>query len=123
VAVRKFGALVLFSSQLVKMVSFYKALGLPLEEEVHEKESPLHYACEVGTVHFAIYESSNGRSSGLREGGSSILGFQIDHLDEVLIQMKTQNFSIASGPEDRPWGRRAIIIDPDGRAVEIWETL
>lgn len=119
-SVEKFGALILFSPKLEACVAFYRALGLELENEEHEG-GPLHYACEIGPVHFAIYESGTGTAPEPRSGGSSLLGFQVNNLGAALAAARAAGHAPIGEPEERPWGRRAIVPDPDGRAVELWQ--
>ena len=45
-----------------RVLRFYRAVGIPLDSEVHEEDGPLHYAAEVGGVHVAVYESTSGES-------------------------------------------------------------
>src|SRR5262245_14057316 len=70
--VRDVGALILFSGAIEKTVAFYRAIGMPLEEEKHDEEGPLHYACELGSTHMAIHAAPGGREQLLRlRGGLS----------------------------------------------------
>ncbi len=51
------GAVLLVSPDAARLAEFYRgALGLALEDEVHECV-PLHYACDLGDVHFTIHPS------------------------------------------------------------------
>ena len=50
-------AVLLMSPDATKLADFYRAsLALPLKDEVHDGV-PLHYGCEIGSVHFAIHPS------------------------------------------------------------------
>lgn len=111
-------AVVLFSGEIDKTVAFYRALGITLEEEVHDS-GPVHYAGEVGGAHFAIYESSPGEAPSLRTGGSTQVGFQVADLDDALRWVHERGAQVLIEPQDVPWGRRALVLDPDGRAVEL----
>ena len=52
--VRSVSALLLISADATGLARFYRdVLGLALQEEVHDGV-PLHYACDLGDVHFAI---------------------------------------------------------------------
>lgn len=54
-------ALLLISPNAADLASFHRGvLDLPLAEEVHEGVL-LHYACDLGGVHFAIHPSKEGR--------------------------------------------------------------
>jgi hypothetical protein len=96
-----FSAVVIWSGRLNEMVSFYKALGLPLETEEHE-EGPVHYACELGSTHFAIFESKPGDAVHRGIGGSTMIGLQVSNVDEA--------YSIAKNSVLRQFGNLAICL-------------
>jgi uncharacterized protein YndB with AHSA1/START domain/catechol 2,3-dioxygenase-like lactoylglutathione lyase family enzyme len=122
VSVKKFGALVLFTNRFEQTVAFYRTLGLALEAETHEDGAPPHFACELGPLRFAIYEASSGNAPPARGGGSEILGWEVASLEQTMAKVKAIGASVYSGPETRPWGVRAVVLDPDGRPVEVWES-
>jgi lactoylglutathione lyase len=114
-------ALIVTTSRLREVAAFYRALGLPLEEERHD-DGPLHYACELGPVHFAIYEATAGGAGdapGRRMAGSTLVGFQVASLEDAVAAARDAGSRVEVAPEDVPWGRRAVVIDPDGRCVEL----
>ena len=114
------GALILFSANLDRAVSFYRALGLPLESEDHE-DGPKHFACELGPTHFAIFEGDPGTTPSFRSAGSSMPGFAVDSIEEAHTTMKNLQAAIIQEPTEYPWGPRMLVKDPDGRTVEIFE--
>lgn len=58
----------LFTERLSEVAAFYRAVGLPVEDESHEG-GPDHLACDAGGVHFALFEGSSGVAEGFRVGG------------------------------------------------------
>ena len=118
-AVRGVGSLVLFTPQVRVCRAFYRALGLPLEDEVHE-EGPPHAACDVGGVHVARYEAPAGRAPDKGAGGASLLGFTVDDVDAVFARLRALDAPVIWEPRDMPWGRTAQVRDPDGRPVELF---
>jgi catechol 2,3-dioxygenase-like lactoylglutathione lyase family enzyme len=118
--VRKVNAVVLETGRLQEMVCFYRALGVPLVEEQHG-DGPLHYACELAGAHVAIYESPAGEAPRHDHGGATMVGFDVDSLELALDLLKACHAKVLKGPEKVSWGRRAIVLDPDGRAVELNE--
>jgi catechol 2,3-dioxygenase-like lactoylglutathione lyase family enzyme len=46
-------SLVLFAADPEATAAFYQALGVELEDEDHG-EGPVHFASELGPIHFAI---------------------------------------------------------------------
>lgn len=121
--IRSVAAIVLWTARSRETLAFYQALGFPLEVEQHEEGSP-HWACQIGSVHFAIYEQDEGDSPPpeYQSAGASLLGFEVDALDAVYLAAKTVGARVLIRPEDVPWGRRAVVLDPDGRTVELNET-
>ena len=114
-------ALVMTTTRLKAMVAFYRALGMPLVEERHD-DGPLHFACELGppdaSAHVAIYQAKPGDETraGVR---SSLIGFRVASLDVAVRAAVAAGARVEIAPEDVPWGRRAIVVDPDGRRVEL----
>jgi predicted enzyme related to lactoylglutathione lyase len=113
-------AFVCWTRDLDRCVRFYRALGLMLVEERHD-EGPLHFACELGSAHFAIYAAESGPGAPpRRSAGASQLGFQIaGDLEATLEQALAAGGTMLVALEDVPWGKRAVLQDPDGRAVEL----
>jgi predicted enzyme related to lactoylglutathione lyase len=109
-------AIVLTTSKLEAMKAFYEAIGLPLEDERHEGGPP-HFACELGAVHFAIYEAKAGEA--VTGQKANMLGFSVPSLEAAFAAAKQLGAKVDREPEERPWGRRAIVVDPDGRRVEL----
>lgn len=120
--IRGVSAIVLWTARTREVVAFYAALGFPLAAEGHD-DGPVHWACEVGAVHFAIYEQDEGDSPPpeYQSAGASVMGFEVDDLDAVYRAAKTVGARVLIRPEEVPWGRRAVILDPDGRTVELNE--
>jgi predicted enzyme related to lactoylglutathione lyase len=114
------GALILFTNRFVDAVAFYRALGAPLEEEEHD-EGPVHYACEIGPVHFAIFEAAAGDVPSHRRGGSSMPGFAVPSAQQAFEIVEELGAKIVQPPSEYPWGIRFLVEDPDGRVVEVFE--
>jgi len=114
------GALVLFTDRLAEVAAFYRALGVPLEDEAHE-DGPVHMACDLGSVHFAVFQGSAGRAPGFRTGGGTMPGFSVQSLQDALGRVQTLGAEIVEAPTDYPWGKRFLVSDPDGRTVEVFE--
>ena len=76
-------SLVLYAADPEATAAFYRALGLPLEDEDHG-EGPVHFATELGPVHFAIYPAgAPGRAGERGSGGSTFPGFYVESLDRA----------------------------------------
>ena len=113
------GALVLYARDMQKTAEFYRTLGIPLEKEDHG-EGPVHFATELGPVHYAIYPSlAPGSGPARHSAGDTFHGLYVDSLDAVKDRLKAIGASMLSDHEIMPWGCRLVARDPDGRAVEV----
>jgi predicted enzyme related to lactoylglutathione lyase len=109
--------LVLKTRQVDRLRSFYNALGIELAEEQHGK-GPVHYAGRVGELVLELYP--------LPDDGSSVdtttrLGFSIENLAEAVEALQATGAPVVPQPQETPWGYRAVVRDPDGRAVGLYE--
>jgi len=112
-------SLVLYAASPAATAAFYRSLGLELEDEDHG-EGPVHFAAELGPVHFAIYPAEGpGRAPERRCGGSVFPGFYVPSLDRVAEALAGTGAAVLTGHQQMPWGCRVVAEDPDGRAVEI----
>jgi lactoylglutathione lyase len=112
-------SLVLFSDRPAVTAAFYRALGLVLEDVDHGV-GPVHFATELGAVHFAIYPAEGpGRAGERRSGGSVFPGFYVESLDRATEALAEVGAPVLSGHEEMPWGCRIVAEDPDGRVIEV----
>jgi predicted enzyme related to lactoylglutathione lyase len=71
-------------------------------------------------VHLAIYAAEGADAPGRRVGGATQLGFQVGAAIEAAVRAGVAaGGSVLQPLEDVPWGRRAVLADPDGRPVEL----
>lgn len=112
-------SLVLFVSDVDAAARFYRAVGVPLEDEDHG-ERPVHFAAELGAVHFAIYAATGpGSAPERRSAGASFAGVYVGSLEDALRDVTALGAPLLSGHEVMPWGCRFVVEDPDGRAFEV----
>lgn len=114
------GALVLFSASVDRAVAFYRALGVQIETEQHD-DGPPHYACDLGGTHFAIFPAPPGSVPPLRRGGCTFPGFVVESVATSLEAARALGANVIEEPSPYAWGLRAVLEDPDGRPVEIFE--
>jgi predicted enzyme related to lactoylglutathione lyase len=106
---------VIQASDLEASKAFYECFGLIFGREQHGR-GPEHYASEVGNVIFEIYPLRGGSPA-----NPIRIGFQVPSLDQAIAALQHQSAKILSQPQDSPWGRRAVVEDPDGNRVELTE--
>jgi uncharacterized glyoxalase superfamily protein PhnB len=120
-ALPRLGAFVLFTSRQDECVAFYRLLGAPLVEERHD-DGVVHFACEIGEVHFAVFPvADDGRAPEYGASGCSFPGFAVTSVDAVVEQAARHGAAVLQPCADYPWGIRAVLRDPDGRPVEVFE--
>lgn len=110
-------ALILRTGDLRGTVSFYRAIGIPLEEQRKPRE-PVHYECQSGPIRLAVYEAAEGQAPDTSQAGATLIGFRVDSLDKAFLAAKAAGGRVMMEPEDSPEGRRAVVLDLDGRPVE-----
>lgn len=108
--------LVLKTLQLDRLLAFYSTLGIRFVEERHGTGS-LHYSATVGGTVFEIYPAT---TLDLLDSGSR-LGFNVANLMKTVESLCSLGTAIVSEPKERQWGLRAVVRDPDGRAVELYQ--
>lgn len=112
--------LVLISSDMVKTLSFYKTIGLQFSQECHG-QGVVHYACTLDTTTIEIYPESDAAASSPGQICATRLGFKVVNIDAVLVQLQNIGESRLPSIQSTLCGRRVVLIDPDGRKVELTE--
>ena len=49
------------------------------------------------------------------------LGFAVDDLDATLRSLESAGAAVVTSPRQTRWGYCAVVRDPDGRAVELYQ--
>jgi predicted enzyme related to lactoylglutathione lyase len=107
--------IVIRSGDLEASKEFYAMLGLTFRCEQHG-QGPKHYAAELGQTVFEVYPCTD------RVGAGNLqLGFRIHSLDTALDALRKNATTVLREPHDSPWGRRAVVRDPDGNYIELTE--
>ena len=92
---------------------FYETLGINFSYEQHGNGEQ-HLSAMLEGIVFEIYPSSNNiDTSAVR------LGFRVASVDNTIEELQAIETVIVSPPKDSQWGRRAVILDPDGHKVEL----
>lgn len=112
---RKVGAVILLVSNMEKSIKFYKdTLGLPVKTkskdwtEFFNKDTvlALHPAKKKGKI---------------QAGSGMLIGFEVSDLDATVKSLKAKRVKFFKKPKEEPFGKHAIIQDPDGHLVSIAE--
>ncbi len=107
--------MVLRCRDLKVSVSFYQRLGLTFIQHRHGK-GPEHYSADLNGAVFELYPlvSEDTSTRGTR------IGFRVASVDNTLAALDDPS-AIHSPAQSSEWGRRAVIIDPDGHRIELNE--
>lgn len=98
-----------------KSVKFYKEiLGLPIKTE---SEDWTEFFSE-GTV-LALHPAK--KKYKLIAGPNMLIGFMVNDLDDSVKQLRKKKVKFFKKPKEEPFGKHAIIIDPDGHLISIAE--
>jgi catechol 2,3-dioxygenase-like lactoylglutathione lyase family enzyme len=112
---------VLRCNDLARSRRFYDALGLRFVDEP-DSERPPHLAATLpgGTV-VELYSAAEPAASVPTRGARDPrLGFAVEHIDVVVAQIERLGGEVVVPPaESDDETRRAIVVDPDGRRVEL----
>jgi predicted enzyme related to lactoylglutathione lyase len=106
--------LVLKTHDLDRLKVFYSALGLSFVEEKHG-DGPRHLAARVGDLVLELYPLPAGAAPA---DATTRLGFVVPELDAVVRSLAAVG-AVVSQPRQSQWGTRAVVRDPDARAVEL----
>jgi predicted enzyme related to lactoylglutathione lyase len=116
--VHSVGAILLISDDAEALARFYRdALGLSLVDERHEGV-PLHYACELGKVHFAIHPSDGWPGGATSESQSPVIVLHTDDV-QAAYERLVSNGVPATPPWDHGFAIGTAFQDPDGNHVQV----
>lgn len=103
---------------------FYEAAGITFQLEQHGT-GPKHYAATLGETVLEIYPISGEGPAGAQgyNGTDKVrLGLRVDSLEKAVSNLVAHGGKLLTPPRDSPWGRRAVVSDPDNRRIELTES-
>ena len=109
-------SLMIRSRDIERLARFYTSLGAHLEKHRHGTGLE-HFASEYEGSVFEIYprQDETDSTAGVR------VGFKVAAVDVIVQRLEEAGAKIISAPKSSPWGRRAVVEDPDGHRVELTE--
>jgi predicted enzyme related to lactoylglutathione lyase len=57
----------------------------------------------------------------LRTGSGTLVGFEVTDLDSTVKKLKERRVKFFKRPKEEPFGKHAIVQDPDGHLISIAE--
>ena len=110
-----FRLVVLKTDQLDAVREFYGHLGFEFASEQHGS-GPRHYWAPLGDGIIEVYPLPK---DGIVDR-TTRLGFAVDNLEKAIAAIGNPD-AVVTGPRQTDWGLRAVVRDPDGRSVELYE--
>ncbi len=114
--------IVLRTATIEMMLAFYRALGLEFVQEQHGTGA-IHYSTALGEVTLEIFPAEAGQAPGRKAGGATMIGIRVESVDAAVAALQQMEIKPLSPPKDSAWGRRATVLDPDGRLIELTQAL
>jgi lactoylglutathione lyase len=99
-------------------LAFYRAMGFSFTEEKHGS-GPVHYSTQLGSSVLEIFPGEQASPLNRKASGATMLGFSVASVDDAVSAVKALGAQVVSTPTDSSWRRRAVVIDPDGRGIEL----
>jgi hypothetical protein len=108
---------VLKTRQVDAVRRFYGSFCIGLAEEQHGK-GPVHFAGRAGEVVLEVYPLPE---DGTPADRTTRLGFVVARVAQVVQALQAVGTPVVTEPQATQWGYRAVVRDPDGRAVELYQ--
>src|ERR687883_774170 len=110
----RIGAVILLVSDMKRSTRFYRdVLGMELKEQSKDWTE----FSKRGTV-LALHPSKKKR---IKKNNSMLVGFSVSDFDDVVNGLKKKKVKFYKKPKEEPFGKHAIIQDPDGHLISIAE--
>lgn len=114
--IRSLYSVAIFVHDIERAIVFYRdVLGLPLRSQGSFGAEFLDGETRLG-VHPAIHDEAKalvGRHTGLT--------FQVEHLLHCCGDLHARGVRFVNEPTQQSWGIMAMIADPDGNVLALWE--
>jgi lactoylglutathione lyase len=109
------GVVILLVSNMEKSVKFYRdTLGLPIKT----KSKDWTEFFNNDTV-MALHPAK--KKSNIKTGSGMLVGFEVGDLEATVKKLKEKKVRFFKKPKEEPFGKHAIVKDPDGHLISIAE--
>lgn len=107
--------IVLKTHDVESLREFYIQLGFEFVQEQHGN-GPVHFSASLGDGILEIYPLKTGQDPDT----TTRLGFTVSNLETIMAKA-AESERVVSTPRQTDWGLRAVMKDPDGRVVELYQ--
>ena len=111
---RKVGAVILLVSNMEKSIRFYSEI---LELPVKSRAKDWTEFFKNDTV-LALHPAPKKKKT-LKTGSGILVGFEVTDLDSTVKHLKEKRVKFFKKPKEEPFGKHAIVQDPDGHLISI----
>lgn len=118
----KVGTVILLVSDMDRSVKFYKELlGLPVKAKTQAPDWIEFFDRETT---LALHSIKKGKDSEVNRkdkkvGTGTLVGFMVSDIDSTAQVLKDNDVIFFKEPKEEPFGKHAIIEDPDGHLISI----
>jgi lactoylglutathione lyase len=110
----RFSVVMLVCSDLARSRDFYRdVLGLPVRQDLPKR--PVRFDLGEGAV-LSLHRKSDVLAV---RPGSLQLGFTVENVDQFVADCAQRGVPVFQDPYDEPFGRIAIVGDPDGYPLQV----
>lgn len=114
-AFNRVGAVILLVSNMEKSVKFYRdTLGLPIKTKSKDWTEFFNNDTVV-----ALHPAK--KKSNIKTGSGMLVGFEVGDLEATVKKLKEKRVKFFKKPKEEPFGKHAIVQDPDGHLISIAE--
>ena len=109
----RIGAIILLVSDMKKSLKFYKdTLGMELKKE---SEDWIEFV-KHGTTVLALHPTKKRK---MTKTNSMLVGFNVSNLESVCSELEKKEVKFYKKLTEEPFGKHAIIKDPDGHLISL----
>ena len=113
---RKVGAVILLVSNMERSIKFYSEI---LELPIKTRSKDWTEFFNNNTV-LALHPAPK-KINALKTGSGTLVGFEVTDLDLTIKKLKEKRVKFFKRPKEEPFGKHAIVQDPDGHLISIAE--
>lgn len=113
----RIGAVILLVSDMKKSLKFYRdTLGMELKKE---SEDWIEFV-KQGTTVLALHPTKKMK---MTKTNSMLVGFNVSNLESVCSELEKKEVKFYKKLTEEPFGKHAIIKDPDGHLISLTEII
>ncbi len=106
------------TEKMQDMVSFFSALGVAMQV-TNVKNGSVSYRGNMGDLEIGLFSIAKREK---RLSPDLSLRIQVENISEVLIKLQQiSGVEVLMSMQELPFGKMAVVLDPDGHSVELYD--